>query len=126
MNHIRHEHSGDSRDQLEVCAACRELDQLWNELLGDDPLPSGSRDSPTADPSGWKEARGIGPILGERATSGKGSRKGPPPPNNCCPDCGRWKKAEYETCFACSGMVLCEDCGENYHHEEYDCCWECR
>ena len=116
----------DSGNHLDVCATCRELHALWVRMFGDDPLPHESADLPTADPSEWKEARGVGPVLGGREKTTKTGRRGPPSPDHTCPDCGRWKKPEYETCFACSGMVLCESCEENYHHEDYNRCYECR
>lgn len=105
-------------EHLAVCRTCRELDDLYQELFGQpeaSPLPQGSMEN-------WKTAE-------EERTTGEKSKgkKGPRalPQANTCPACGGWKKAQYPTCFKCSGMMLCESCGENYHSEEYDECYDC-
>lgn len=48
---------------------------------------------------------------------------------NICPDCGDYKKEEYELCFVCNQNDLkksgniCE-CG-SYKKEDYDTCFDC-
>lgn len=108
---------------LEACPPCRELDRLWDQLFGD-PSP----EKPQAAEPEWKTAAeqsrggrtGVAGRPGGRAGWGR-----PLAPENTCPECGKWKNAKYATCFGCSGMVLCEECGERYHSEEYDVCYEC-
>ena len=46
------------------------------------------------------------------------------PPDQVC-QCGRPKQPQYPTCFQCSGLKLCDECGENYHSVEYETCYEC-
>lgn len=52
-----------------------------------------------------------------------------PKPENTCPDCGEWKKEQYELCYECSRNQadnqgrICE-CG-NFKNPEYDTCFEC-
>jgi hypothetical protein len=53
-----------------------------------------------------------------------------PRPENTCPDCGQWKKEEYDQCYNCSHAIAEDEgrvcvCG-NRKQPEYDVCYECR
>ena len=105
---------------LETCQPCRELEELWQDIFGT------SEEEPARDPTpDWKEPETTGPMLGEPAGRRPRGRGGAPPPENTCPECGKWKQARYDTCFDCSGMVRCGTCRERYHREEYDECYHC-
>ena len=48
---------------------------------------------------------------------------------NTCPECGEFKREDYELCYTCHQYILEEsgnlcDCG-NYKSEEYKTCYEC-
>lgn len=107
-----------TNSHLETCRPCRELDELWNQLIG---APETNTDRPAPEPN-WKEAPEPGTAAGP---SGRGWKGRPLPPENTCPECGKWKKPQYDTCFACSGMTLCNECGVNYHSQEYEVCYQC-
>ena len=121
---------------LDACAACRELDALWNELLGPT-TPRGEPDEAVtvstedlaagvgAEAAGAQEAAGNGTLLGKRADTPRQGRGGELPEANRCRECGRWKRPQYETCFDCSGMALCSNCGQNYHDSQYEVCYSC-
>ena len=108
----------ETAEHLAACRTCRELDELCQELFGQPeamPPPQGKIEN-------WKKPEEE-PATGEGSKGKKSPR--PLPPANTCPGCRGWKQEKYDTCFKCSGMVLCESCGENYHSEEYDECYTC-
>ena len=121
---------------LDDCAACREVDELWNELAGKEVQPGG-QDGPRtisnadlaagmkAGAAGAQEAAGSGTLLGKRTEITRKGSGGELPEANRCTQCGKWKRPQYETCFDCSGLVLCGNCGENYHDAQYEVCYNC-
>ena len=101
------------------------MDELWEKIFGEEKEAPGFQ--PRTDPeSEWKKPEQPINVMGNPSPPARRGRHGPPPPENSCPGCGGWKKAQYPTCFKCSGLVLCEECGENHHSEEYETCYECR
>ena len=109
------------KSHLEVCPACRELDRLWEELTEKQATQAGPPRQ--ADPQ-QQDTQGSGTMLGKRATA-RGRQRGELPEANRCPGCGGWKRPQYETCFRCSGQILCAVCGQKYHDDQYDRCYEC-
>ena len=52
-----------------------------------------------------------------------------PAPENTCPDCGEYKKEEYELCYQCNRDAMAADgkicdCGQ-FKQPEYEECYEC-
>ena len=110
-------------EHLKTCKTCRKLDELWERIFGEkEAHPFQPRTDPELE---WKKPEQPINVMGKPPPPARRGRGGPPPPANTCPGCGGWKKAQYPTCFKCSGLVLCEECEENYHSEEYETCYEC-
>ena len=92
-------------DHLVVCAPCRDQVAEFIRLFAH----AAEYQPPSV--VAWKAAH----------VKGKG-----PNPASACPGCGGRKKPEYDTCFACSGMELCDSCGENYYQSgQYTECYAC-
>ena len=101
---------------LAECDACRRLDRDFLRTFG----PDGS--GPVNVTPDWAEAGPVN-VLGKQPDLSRPKGRNPA---NVCQECGGWKGRQYPTCLNCSGMVLCDVCGEKWHPAEYETCYDCR
>ena len=103
---------------LEVCGGCRRMQELWEELFGEEtPAPPPGT---TAEPE-WKRVPQSN-VMGKQPTPRRARELAP---ENRCPVCEKWKQERYSTCFDCSGITLCQSCKANYHSKEHEICYQC-
>ena len=129
-----------TREHLAACAACNRLHKQFEKDFG----PERNETQNEARARGWTQGRedrwkrapevqtaqmtespaGAGAKRPGTAPARMPAKTPARPPDHVC-QCGRSKQPQYLTCFQCSGLKLCGECGENYHSVEYETCYEC-